>query len=265
MQGLDFGVQNRVGSVNSGYSTKPQGLQPVETKKYSENKRTFDKTYCQSVQAYFAPNFIKAGEKPCSVTAYTSKLKAAGLVEGKDFEVKGFDTENSFGLDIILKDTQGRIKKSTRWENGLEADNFTGYKKYSYNPLDASYRKITNYSIDNKIEFISEKTNAIAQKDFTPEGLNINMNPKEYAEILKSKGKHIDVSEQNFGENLENSTCIIDEFDENHMRTKSTLWYYENNALTDIEHCVFHDKSENVEKSLFFNPDGSTEMIHYFN
>ena len=265
MQSLDFGVQNCVGAVQSGYSTKLQGLQPLENKKYSENKRTFDKAYCQSVQAYLAPNFIKTGEKPCSVSAYTAKLKAAGLVDGKDFEVKGFDTENSFGLDILLKDTLGRIKKSTRWENGIEADNYTGYQKYSYNPLDRSYRKITNYSTDNKAEFISEKTSAIEQKDFTPEGLNINMKPEEYLEILKSKGKNAELTEQKFGENLENSTCIVDEFDENHSRTKSTSWYYENNTLTDIEHCVFDDKSENVEKSLFFNPDGSTEMIHYFN
>lgn len=265
MESLDLGVQNRVSSTaNSAYITKPNGFQPVEVKRNTDNKRTFDKSYCQTVQAYFAPNFIKAGEKPCSVTEYSAKLKAAGLKDGQDYEVKGYDTEYSFGLNVILKDTCGRVKKATRWENGLENENYLGYEKYSYNPLDPSYKKISSYSRDNKLEFVTEKTKAISQSDFTKEGLNINMKPEEYAEILKSQGKKVEIAEQRFGENLEDYTCIVEELDEKRGRIKGTSWYYENDNLIGVEH-LNYDENENAEKSLYFYPDGTTEMTHYFN
>lgn len=262
MDSLDFGVQNRVNGINTSYATKPQGLQPVLNKPQTGNKKSFDRAYCQTVQAYFAPNFIKAGEKPCSVTEYTAKLQAAGLHEGKDFEVKGYDAGESFGMDILLKDTMGRIKKSTRWQNGLEKDNYTGYKKYSYNPLDSSYRKVIDYSKDNKIESIEEKTKAIPQSDFTPEGLNIDMKPEEYAAILKSKGKNVEISEQTFGDNLENYTCTVEELDENRARLNGTTWYYDNNELIGVEQLKYDD-NESVDRSLYFSPDGTTSMTRY--
>ena len=264
MEGLDFGVNTRVGGVNNGYVSKPQDLQPVEKRLPVEKKRTFDKSYCQSVQAYFAPNFIKAGDKPCSVTQYTAKLRAAGLVEGKDFEVKGHDSENDFGLEIIIKDCAGRDKKSTYWENGLEADNFAGYDKYSYNSLDPSYKKISHYASDNSLLDITETTKAIAQKDFTPDNIDFNTKPKEYAAKLKAEGRKFEASKETYGENNECLSYNIDEKNSDGSLKQSTQWYLFEGKLNSVSQ-EYYDENECIQKRISFNPDGSTSMTHYFN
>lgn len=264
MNGLDFGVQNRVNGINTGYVTRPQEFQPkAEPIQTAERKRTFDREYCQTVQAYFAPNFLKAGEKPCSVTEYNAKLLAAGLQEGKDFDLKGRDDGENFGLDIILKDSAGRIKKCTSWENGLESENFMGYDKYSYSELDPSYKKISSYSGDNKLFYIAETTKAIPQKDFTSDGLSFNTRPKDFIAELKSKGANFKVTKDFLG-NGDRDFCITvkEQLPEN--GESLTQWFVQNGKLVSVCRDSLNE-SGNIQKRIAFYQDDSTEITRYFN
>lgn len=262
MNGLDFSVQNRVNGLNSGYVSKPSELQHADNSpRATEKKRTFDKSYCQTVQAYFAPNFIKAGEKPCSVTEYTAKLIAAGLKEGKDFETGGFDSEDNFGFYVLLKDSAGREKKKTFWINGLEAENYKGYEKYSYNQLDKSYKKTVAYSSDNKMKYSSEYTSAIPQENFTSEGLRFSTNPKTYAEMLKSKGKTPVLSKSVSGSK---KAYKADEYEEN-IRKNRVVWVFDNDKRSVVKKLIYDSDGINIERSFSFMPDGSTIITRYAN
>lgn len=267
MNGLDFSVQNRVNGLNSGYVSKPSELQHADNSpRATEKKRTFDKSYCQTVQAYFAPNFIKAGEKPCSVTEYIAKLLAAGLKDGKDFETKGRESGDNFGLDIILKDSFGRVKKCTSWENGLEAENFMGYDKYSYNSLDPSYKKISSYSKDNELFYIAETTSAIPQKDFTEDGISYEMKPKEYMAYLKSSGRDFQTVKEPLGVNGKDFKFIINEpvVNGSDIVLNSTQWLIRGGKLVSVCQDLLEENGNLIKQTAFYS-DGSTEVTHYFN
>lgn len=264
MEGLDLGIKQRVNFTNSSPVTQPSDFEPAEKRRLlNNNKKSFDKNYCQSVQAYMAPGFIQSGEKNCSVKEYIAKLNAAGLKEGKDFEIRGSDSELNFELEITLKDLLGRDIKSTFWNNGLEAENYEGYYKYSYNPKDSSYKKTSAYTNDNKLKYISEITKSVPQKSFTQEGLEYSSKPKDYIANLKSQGKNFETSKEIFGTGNEHKTYTIDIQNNKGNLEKSVQWYAVNGKLISVDQ-DFYDENELVQKRLSFYPDGSTEMTHYF-
>lgn len=262
MDSLDFGVQSRANGLNTAYVSKPQGLRPVvDNVKLSQSRKAFDNDYCKTVQAYFAPNFIKSGEKPCSVTEYTAKLKAAGLQEGKDYEIIGRESDLSFGLDICLKDSFGRTKKVTSWENGLEADNFMGYDKYSYSGFDPSYKKISSYSRDNTLFYISETTAAIPQKDLTANEIDFSTKPKAYIEALKSRGISYEIKKSASKDNPQ--TFFVEILEPNFDSKRLTRWHIKEGKLASIIQDTIGE-DENIQKRVVLKQDGISEVIHYF-
>ena len=210
-----------------------------------------------AIMAYAAPILQKPYEK-MSLNEALKTLQKQGKIEGRDYKVTAYEYNNTV-LDIFNRFRQP-IKR-LHYDAGI-TDGVSGYEAYQY----LNGRQIRESSFNNDKMFchkISYYIDEIPQETFTKEGFRYNTTPIEYTNYLKQNNVNYKIEYE--GEEDNNRSIYITEYDANNKKTQSTWWYYgerQFNQPADMVSRSLYDAEEFEDKRLEFCKD-RTDICTY--
>lgn len=185
------------------------------------------------------------------------QLQKQGKVEGKDYKLENYESGKTA---IYLLNKGGQETKRILFYTDGKTDCWEDFKY-------ADNRKVkTIYHDENgKIPLYNDcyYNDEIPQEAFTKDKLTYNTTPEQYIEYLNKN--NINYKIERDGEEDNNRSIHIDEFDENDKRIQSTWFYYGENKFGEKHQFLSrsnYDSNEAETKRITFD-DNSTEVCTY--
>jgi len=181
--------------------------------------------------------------KPVALDDYKKMLADAGLVEGKDFEVKKFDKAGHAIMLIRSKDEPDKIIKRVYWRGGEGIENYDGCTETMYpnNP------EIVSINLQrNPQGRVTEQTTTYANpdkhKELFPKNIDMSTTAKDYKKILDEQKVKYVVFEDKEVPNL----VVFLEFGSDGKTVVKETNFYDAPDCKDIDQYVKNDKGEFV-------------------
>lgn len=246
------GVQRR--PVNQQQNDYMQN--PIPHREYPQFNE-FSPQANSAIMAYAAPVLQKPYEK-MSLNEALKTLQKQGKIEGRDYTVTACEYNNTV-LDILNRFRQP-IKK-LHYDAGI-TDRVSGYETYQY----LNGRQIRESSfVNDKMGYYNNSyyIDEIPQETFTKEGFRYNTTPIEYTNYLKQNNVNYKIEYE--GEEDNNRSIYITEYDADDKKIQSTWWYYgerQFNQPADMVSRSLYDAEEFEDERLEFSKN-RTDVCTY--
>lgn len=176
------------------------------------------------------------------------QLQKQGKIEGKDYHIEGCTMGN---LVLYINNKDGQEAKVLHFDNG-NIEKCSCREEYKYEN-GRKIKEIHYFSADDRISMYSDYyyNDEIPQEAFTKDKLTYDTTPEQHIEYLNKN--NINYKIERDGEENNNRSLYITEFDKNDKIIQSTWYYYGKNN--------FNQKHQMLSRSIYDSDEAEVKRI----